>query len=312
MLSNERYVKDSLELHLFFLRIMKEHMMFIAGSLTPRDMNFGIIAEGLKNKLEEVLRAAIKVSNGVISEGAKSSGEIVTKYTLSAEKMTEFYTGSHINTDITNMEIRLVQEPSHKTAITHEILKDVQSINHCVIPLLEEVIKFKKIIKENVLNCKMFTMNYPLLLDHILREAEFYLKSLQRIQRKEEINIAKEALIEENFWNTIMEEHSEFIRGLLDPTEEKLIEIADNFAKTFDKLGKEGMKIHDNVKALEALTRESLDKTKKIREFKKQGTEGILGCKIKSIIIPLLSDHVLREASHYLRLLNKFSKVHGV
>ena len=29
--------------------------------------------------------------------------------------------------------------------------------------------------------------------------------------------------------------------------------------------------------------------------FKRQGTEGILACKIRSIIIPLLGDHVLRK-----------------
>ncbi|MEN6317078.1 MAG: DUF2935 domain-containing protein, partial [Clostridiaceae bacterium] len=31
-----------------------------------------------------------------------------------------------------------------------------------------------------------------------------------------------------------------------------------------------------------------------------------LECKVKSIIIPLLGDHVIREASHYLRLLKIF------
>ncbi len=37
-----------------------------------------------------------------------------------------------------------------------------------------------------------------------------------------------------------------------------------------------------------------------------KGTEGLLNCKIKSIILPLLGDHVLREANHYLRLLNNY------
>ena len=30
---------------------------------------------------------------------------------------------------------------------------------------------------------------------------------------------------------------------------------------------------------------------------------GINDCKIKSLILPLLADHVLREANHYLRIL---------
>lgn len=43
--------------------------------------------------------------------------------------------------------------------------------------------------------------------------------------------------------------------------------------------------------------------TQKFRDFKRAGVEGIETCKIKSIILPLLADHVLREANHYLRLL---------
>ncbi|MGN0508140.1 MAG: DUF2935 domain-containing protein, partial [Ruminococcus sp.] len=39
------------------------------------------------------------------------------------------------------------------------------------------------------------------------------------------------------------------------------------------------------------------------KEFKKAGVQGITGCKIRSLILPLLADHVLREANHYIRLL---------
>ena len=31
--------------------------------------------------------------------------------------------------------------------------------------------------------------------------------------------------------------------------------------------------------------------------------DGIDACRIRSIILPLLADHVLREANHYIRLL---------
>ena len=34
------------------------------------------------------------------------------------------------------------------------------------------------------------------------------------------------------------------------------------------------------------------------------GAKGISGCKIRSVILPLLADHVLREANHYIRLLS--------
>ena len=58
-----------------------------------------------------------------------------------------------------------------------------------------------------------------------------------------------------------------------------------------------------DCRAMEGLSRQSLEATKKIKEFKTAGTEGILDCQIESLILPLLADHVLREASHYLRIL---------
>ena len=43
-MTNEMFVKRSLELHLFFLRIMKEHALFMAVSFPPKNRDF--IREG--------------------------------------------------------------------------------------------------------------------------------------------------------------------------------------------------------------------------------------------------------------------------
>lgn len=310
MISNNRFVRESLELNIFFLRIMKEHMMFISLSLTPRDSNFKLFAEKLKSKLEELLRKNIRISSGLINDEVLTSGELVTNFTLSAEKKTEFYTGIYINTDITNEELELIKRGSKKLDVNPNIVKIIEEINKHIMMILEEVVEFKDKIKEYVNECKMFTTNYPLMIDHVLEEAEAYLRSITKLQQREKVNILKEIFGEENFWNHIMEEHAKFIREMLDPTEEKLIKLADDFAKQFDKLKSKGATAKESTKQLEEFTRESLKLTQDIRNFKRQGTEGILNCNIKSIILPLLSDHVLREANHYLRLLNKFNKIH--
>ena len=58
-----------------------------------------------------------------------------------------------------------------------------------------------------------------------------------------------------------------------------------------------------------SVTSDTLMETIKLRDFKQAGTKGIVDCKIKSIILPLLADHVLREANHYIRLLNECKDV---
>lgn len=40
MISNQRYVTLSLELHLFFARIMKEHALFLEAGFVPKDLKF--------------------------------------------------------------------------------------------------------------------------------------------------------------------------------------------------------------------------------------------------------------------------------
>lgn len=166
------------------------------------------------------------------------------------------------------------------------------------------LIKFKTRLLADVLSCRLFTFNYPLLIDHILRETKLFVSLLQQLQARIDIDSTREIIRQEVFWNRIMAEHAKFIRGLLDPTEEALIETANNFARQFDELTKEAKAaISMTIPSTATVTAKSLEATKRISNFKAEGTQGILQCKIRSIIIPLLGDHVLREANHFLRLL---------
>jgi hypothetical protein len=155
----------------------------------------------------------------------------------------------------------------------------------------------------------MFTLNYPLLIDHIMREAKLYLTMIQRLQNGEVVNLQQEAAEQEIFWNRIMAEHAKFIRGLLDPTEEQLFETANNFGNEFDQLTREAVMALNSTVPLKQVTEDSLVATQAIRDFKVQGTQGILDCKIKSIIIPLLGDHTIREANHFIRLLRMYNNI---
>ena len=101
-----------------------------------------------------------------------------------------------------------------------------------------------------------------------------------------------------------MMEHAWFIRGLLDPSEPELIETANQFSKDYARLLEEACRKERCANAMtESLSESTLKETIKYRDFKATGTKGILECKISSIILPLLADHVLREANHYLRML---------
>lgn len=298
------YVRQSLELHLFFARIMKEHSLFLQLGFMPRDANFTNRANELRMEFDELLRDVVALSDGVVSKDVLNSGEVITPFTLEAEKATEFYTGIDIPTDITKDEAKLVG--AHRDTVNRSLVDRVSRINNRAIRLISDIIRFKEKILNNVLNCAMFTVNYPLLIEHIMREAILYLEMVKTLQRQGFVNPRTDILKQEAFWNRIMAEHSKFIRGLLDPTEEALFDIANDFGKEFDKLTKKALDAINNKIPADKVTRESFRATKAIRDFKAQATEGLLDCNIRSIIIPLLGDHTLREANHYLRLLRIF------
>ncbi|GAA0116616.1 MULTISPECIES: DUF2935 domain-containing protein [Clostridium] len=307
MLSNNEFIRQSLELHLFFARIMKEHSFFLEIGFTQKDLGFARKADSLRMQFDKLLADVISISNGVVSNNILQSGEVFTPYTLKAEMASSYFTGVEIPINLTKAESGLMGYDSMGSSAL--LQERVSIINNRAMELVLKLVQFKSDILSGVIHCNMFTNNYPLLIDHILREATFYYRLIERLQDNEDINLEKEAYDQEAFWNRIMAEHSKFIRGLLDPTENELIDTANNFGNEFDKLTEEAIKAMNMTLPISEITDDSLKATIKIKEFKKQGTQGLLDCKIKSIIIPLLGDHTLREANHYLRLLKVFKTV---
>lgn len=296
----QNYIKMTLELHIFFARIMKEHALFLQAGFMPISNDYICEAQWYKGEFEKLLSDTVRISNCMINEEILNSGEIVTPYTFGAEKKTSELTGIVIDTNITLQELRL--KADGYSYIDSNLVDFACYLNNRALQLLDGFIDFKERILCNVLSCKLFTANYPLLLEHIIREAKLYRQYVAMLQNGQNITSDDRKKVE-LFWNQIMMEHALFIRGLLDPSEEELITTADNFAHEYKKLLQDAKNMTDET--IKTVTDKTIAETVKYRDFKKAGTEGIVGCKIKSIILPLLADHVLREANHYLRILKE-------
>ena len=306
MLSNEEFIRQSLELNLFFMRIMKEHAFFLEAAFSPKDQSLAQQADTLKCELTNLLAEAIMLADGVVSPEVFSSGEIVTNFTCDAERATEFYSGIQLDTELTNMELTL--DKNQNPLISSLLVDQITALNQKAITTVTVLADYKSKLLQDILSCKVFTSNYPLLIDHILREAHFYLKTLYQLQNHQKVNIIEDIIAQEKFWNRIMAEHAKFIRGLLDPTEDALFETANRYGKVFDALTAQAMSMTEQTTILPQLSSKTYKATVGLRDFKTAGTEGLIQCQIKSIIVPLLGDHVLREANHYLRLLNTFNR----
>lgn len=294
----ENYITLSLETHLFFARIMKEHALFIEAGFPCKDRMLIQQADSFRQQFEKLLSDVVRVSQGQINAPILQSNELITEFTIPAERRTEHLSGIPIDTSLSEMEKKLQAGVCLEERA--EMLQTVHCINKRALRLLDGIIAFKEHILQELESCRLFSFNYPLLIRHILREARLYRSTIDNLMHDRQVSYVG-LWGTEAFWNQIMMEHALFIRGLLDPVEEQLIDTADQFADDYKRLLEQAKE--QDRKANGDLYALSLTETLKYRDFKAAGTQGILKCEIASVILPLLADHVLREANHYIRIL---------
>jgi hypothetical protein len=177
------------------------------------------------------------------------------------------------------------------------------------------IFAFKRKVLGLILTCKLpGSNNFPLLVDHTSREANYFRKRLIELNEGKLKPLA-DAIIKENvFFLRIMADHAQFIGHLLDPSERKLVDMARNFSHDFDQLvfqarDLESMKPQSQtVPLLDQFLDQNRVSVASLRDFKKTARDLIEECRIKSIIHPLLADHVFREAERFLHIIDMFEK----
>ncbi|GGE17119.1 hypothetical protein GCM10011571_18520 [Marinithermofilum abyssi] len=174
---------------------------------------------------------------------------------------------------------------------------------------------FKRKVLGLILQCQLpGGNNFPLLVDHVSREAAYFRNRLEELNQGR-LEPLPDAIIDENvFFLRIMADHAKFIGHLLDPSERKLVEQAREFSHDFDQLlfqakDLESMRPQSQtVPLLDQFLDQNRVSVKSLRDFKKTARELIEACRIKSIIHPLLADHVFREAERFLQIIDLFER----
>lgn len=180
-----------------------------------------------------------------------------------------------------------------------------------IIVAVKNIFAFKRHVLHLLIECQIGGYNYPLLIDHISREAMYFLKLLRKIQDGD-MEYPVDSIVSDNvFWLRHMADHARFIVGLLDPSERGFVEQANAFAVQFEQLQLQARDLDSmlwHFRPNNDLVRFESDVTQatvKIRDFKKAARDLISSCKVISLIPPLLADHVLREAEYFLEVLEE-------
>ncbi len=174
---------------------------------------------------------------------------------------------------------------------------------------VKNIFAFKRHVLHLIVHCKIGGYNYPLLIDHISREAMYFLKLLGKI-RDGDMKYPVDSIVSDNvFWLRHMADHARFIAGLLDPSERDFVEKANDFAAQFERLQLQARDLDSMLwhsapdNDLARFENDVTKATTKLRDFKEAARDLIASCKVVSLIPSLLADHVLREAEYFLEVL---------
>lgn len=194
----------------------------------------------------------------------------------------------------------------------HSDPRQVEAFNSYVYQAVANIWAYKRKVLGLILRCEIHTNNFPLLVDHISREAAYFANRLKELNEGK-LQPLPEAIIKENiFFLKIMADHAKFIGHLLDPSERKLVDQAREFSHDFDQLLYQAIDLDSMRPQSETkpLLTQFMDQNRvsvvSLREFKKTARDLIEECRIKSNIHPLLADHVFREANRFVEIIDLF------
>lgn len=190
--------------------------------------------------------------------------------------------------------------------------EQIKNFNNIVYEAAAAIWAYKRKVLGLILQCKIVSNNYPLLVDHISREAAYFANRLQELNAGIVEPKATDIIQENVFFLRIMADHAKFIGHLLDPSERKLVDMARDFSHDFDELLFQAIDLEsmrpqsETVPILDQFLDQNRVSVVALRDFKKTARELIEACRIKSDIHPLLADHVFREAERFLSIIDMY------
>ncbi|VBB05266.1 Hypothetical protein LUCI_0473 [Lucifera butyrica] len=190
-----------------------------------------------------------------------------------------------------------------------ELVADAQS-------LVRDFYHFKRRLLRRMLACKLGGNNFPLFLDHLAREAEYFLRLLDKMRHDRSPFVVVSTARENAFWVRLMDDHTRFIRQKFDPSERNLIKTIEGFSEDFDGLQLEGQDwvsmlgsgSGGNPPSYGRYLQDVRFAVLRLRDFKRAITEMIAECKLLGILPEMMAEHVRCEAEHFLMILSMIDK----
>jgi hypothetical protein len=161
-----------------------------------------------------------------------------------------------------------------------ETVQSVRALNEESIQAASAFRNFKRNVLILIINCRISGFNFPLLVDHIAREAEYFVRNLMKFNQGI-MDPIQDAIISENvFWLRIMMEHSRFIASLFDQSERNLVNQARKFGDDFEVLLNQARDVESMLynkqptyPIISKMNKDSENAAMELRQFKRAGLD---------------------------------------
>lgn len=186
-------------------------------------------------------------------------------------------------------------------------LKQPGAFLHEAADVTREFCRYQRKLLHEKLCGKLGGAAYPFLLDHLLREAQCFLELLERLQGGEAAlklgSHTKSAVV----WLRFMADHTKLVYHLIDPSERRMLKLAQDFSALFDTLAAEGRDLSSmlygeavQVRAFHRFLLDVRADVQRLRDFNRMAEELVADCRLLGVLTAEIAAHMKREAEHCL------------
>lgn len=295
MLEDTLWVQQSIENHLFYLRMIKAFCIHIFLSLPESRKIEKSSFKELEKKATKLLQKTLDLTKGNVSECFLENQLLVTEFTLPLEELTNNLFAIKIDTKLTKEELEIKASSSFK--ITPCLIKEIAKLNQQAYTLTVHFLNMVTLLIEKIKDYSLFIYTYPYLLKEIKEESFLYQADLERLINR---SGKRPTFISnyEYYFSTFLRNSSKFIRSLSDLDQTTILERAYSFENDFHKIITE-----TNLNTKDELKRKIKNLLSSFQSFLTEIIKGILNQKLYFNIEPLFFDHLYTTTKYFRCLL---------
>jgi hypothetical protein len=275
-------VAQALRENWFWSSIFRDHATFIFDHLAPDQEQLARWAQGFKQQFEKIHTEAGQVARAAGIQGPAGSYALAGR---PGEEPLASLQGNEL--------LGLEQQAQRQSAALLEQLGSLKS--------------FKEDLIQRKLDCKVKLALGPVLLAHMVTEAEEAQRVLGRVRQMAPLPPAMQALHHHLVWLPDAAGHAAALHNGADGVEKQIQTVTADFRETFNGMHIKALELYSMLRvaprmvgALRRLNRDALAQIGLFRAFLTELREHLEDCEVLSInLVPALADHMLREELYY-------------